>query len=617
MDAGCCRTNARMPPSTLFCSAKASYKKIPGLLQLTDTHLQWTQDGKSAPSVRVPHADAASLFSSKEGAAQVRMKIGLVKDDAGHNFTFTSPAPVALVERENFKRELTAIIGRNRSGQDAGVAKLPKTTPIPVSSAPTPRPQHLSPSRASTSRAASVSSDARTPGTPINDPINDFRLRKKVLLKTPELAALHRDLVISGQITESEFWEGRENLLLAQAAADSQRRGRPGQLVDPRPQTVEGGEVKIVVTPQLVHDIFEEYPVVAKAYDENVPNKHPGQLSEAEFWTRYFQSKLFNSHRASIRSTAAQHVVKDDPIFDKYLEKPDDELEPRRQRDEDIEMFLDLGATNEDHGEAWNEKDVTMQAGKQKGALPLIRKFNEHSERLLKSAMSEGPAAKRSRIESADPADGSMQPWNYYPQIDLEDLHDPQASAGILLDMKDRKKYFEGRAGVVGAAEQAARPAVDLRTALQEAKNDLQGWSTTLGQLKIERKSGDAALLSMTQNVAARLDVKTRKNDIPDDIFRQMRTCQTAANEFLRQFWTSMYPPVADQPFAPTNPAQKAAKAARMAGYLAKTHEKVDAIVRAAQYAGVDRAKVEIAMKPILDAVDKAMASWSTRKPKA
>jgi len=36
---------------------------------------------------------------------------------------------------------------------------------------------------------------------------------------------------------------------------------------------VEGGEVKIVITPQLVHDIFEEYPVVAKAYNDNVPNK--------------------------------------------------------------------------------------------------------------------------------------------------------------------------------------------------------------------------------------------------------------------------------------------------------------------------------------------------------
>src|SRR2546425_8368697 len=48
------------------------------------------------------------------------------------------------------------------------------------------------------------------------------------------------------------------------------------------------------------------------------------QLSEEEFWRRYFQSKLFNAHRASIRSSATQHVVKDDPIFDKYLERDDD-----------------------------------------------------------------------------------------------------------------------------------------------------------------------------------------------------------------------------------------------------------------------------------------------------
>jgi transcription initiation factor TFIIH subunit 1 len=172
-------------------------------------------------------------------------------------------------------------------------------------------------------------------------------------------------------------------LLLAQAAAETQRKGKPGQLVDPRPETVDGGEIKIRITPQLVHDIFDEYPVVAKAYNDNVPNKvcyfisSVGswlnlnvKLSEEEFWKRYFQSKLFNAHRASIRSSATQHVVKDDPIFDKYLEKEDDgtfiyqpiswrdlcplpssEMEPRRQRNESVDVFVDLAATQEDHGE--------------------------------------------------------------------------------------------------------------------------------------------------------------------------------------------------------------------------------------------------------------------------
>ena len=43
-------------------------------------------------------------------------------------------------------------------------------------------------------------------------------------------------------------------------------------MVDPRPQTVDG-EIKIVITPQLKLDIFEEYPVVKKAFDENVDKK--------------------------------------------------------------------------------------------------------------------------------------------------------------------------------------------------------------------------------------------------------------------------------------------------------------------------------------------------------
>lgn len=156
-------------------------------------------------------APIAALFSSKEGAAQVRLKIGLENDSNGHNFTFTSPPPQALTERETFKAQLTTIISNNRAGRESGALPSPQT---PVSAAPPSangaaahRAPAPAPSRPSTSRAESVSS---TRGTPVNDPINDFRIRKKVLVKTPELAALHRELVVSGQITETEFWDGRE-----------------------------------------------------------------------------------------------------------------------------------------------------------------------------------------------------------------------------------------------------------------------------------------------------------------------------------------------------------------------------------------------------------------------
>ncbi|KAH9839475.1 uncharacterized protein C8Q71DRAFT_703931 [Rhodofomes roseus] len=588
-------------PSTL-CTAKASYKKLSGTLELTNTHLQWTQDGKKAPSVRVAHAEAASLFSSKEGAPQVRLKVGLVHDDAGHNFTFTSPQPTALVEREKFKSELTNIISRNRSGV-ATPAKAPGTPVIttPTNAAKAKLPQ--SASKLSHSRAPSV--DSRASGTPVGgggDPRNDYRLRKKVLLGNPELAALHRELVMGGHISENEFWEGREHLILAQAAAEGQKRGKPGQLVDPRPQTVDG-EVKIIITPQLVHDIFEEYPVVAKAYSDNVPNK----LTEAEFWKRYFQSKLFNAHRASIRSSAAQHVVKDDPIFDKYLEKDDDEVEPRRLREEGVDIFIDLGATFVDHEETGNIKDVTMQPGKQRAVLPLIRKFNEHSGRLLHTALGE-PAAKRRRVDDGGDVSHSSQ-------LDLDDLHDNQSSAGILLDMQDRQRYFESRA--LDSASNDASAGVDPAAALQGVKDNLEGWSENLRHLQLENKAGDTALITMTKNVSARLEVKMRKHDIPEGLFRQLTTCQTAANEFLRQFWLSIYPPVAEgQILSTATPAQKAAKAAKMVAYLSRTHEKVDALVSAARQEGIDPARVQVAMKPMLDAVDKALAFWQARSAK-
>jgi transcription initiation factor TFIIH subunit 1 len=73
-----------------------------------------------------------------------------------------------------------------------------------------------------------------------------------------------------------------------------------------------------------------------------------------------------------------------------------------------------------------------------------------------------------------------------------------------------------------------------------------------------------------------------------------MTTAQTAANEFLRQFWLAIYPPAGDPPpGGAQTPAQKAAKAARMASFLERTPEKVDALVRVAQREGIDYTKVE------------------------
>lgn len=81
--------------------------------------------------------------------------------------------------------------------------------------------------------------------------------------------------------------------------------------------------------------------------------------------------------------------------------------------------------------------------------------------------------------------------------------------------------------------------------------------------------------------------------------------CQGAANEYLRLFWTAVAPDAAGN--ARLSTADRSAKAARMAGYLARTPERVELVVADAVAAGIERERVEAALAPTLAAVQAAL----------
>lgn len=205
--------------------------------------------------------------------------------------SFTSAAS-AVSDREHFKREISQIIAKNKaaaaSAANASASSAPSTAP------PTPGPSGIAatingqfnglPSPAEAAAAASkVLAAAAANGTrsdtpvasasngTIMDPTKDWAVRQRLLKKNADLRQLHIDLVRTGQISEEEFWEGREQLLVAEAIQHSQIRGRNAQLVDPKPEQGDNGEVKIKLSQQLIKDIFEQYPIVAKVYNDNVP----------------------------------------------------------------------------------------------------------------------------------------------------------------------------------------------------------------------------------------------------------------------------------------------------------------------------------------------------------
>lgn len=52
---------------------------------------------------------------------------------------------------------------------------------------------------------------------------------------------------------------------------ENQRKGKSSRLIDPKPGISTTGDMKMTITPQLAQDIFEEWPVIRRAFAENVP----------------------------------------------------------------------------------------------------------------------------------------------------------------------------------------------------------------------------------------------------------------------------------------------------------------------------------------------------------
>ncbi|KAG8734543.1 RNA polymerase II transcription factor B subunit 1 [Ceratobasidium sp. 423] len=501
------------------------------------------------------------MFFSKPGSASTSMKVMDGPDSKLNAYTFVFTSSKAVAEGNNFKEMITNILTQNIAQQQAQAAR---------------------------EQAAAADTQAAAPVTitPRADrPLSVNDLRKYVLLKRADLATLHRELVMTGNLTEAEFWAGREHLLSAEESIERQRKGRPTQMLELRGAgTNEKGDIKITITPERAQQIFMEYPVVKRAYDENVPDP----LSPVEFWTRYLSSKLFDRNQASSRSAAAQHTIKDDPIFDKYLQKEDDGDEPLHQRPPASSLLIDLNATNEDHVETGNARDFTMKAGGLRSTLPLIRKFNEHSTNVLDAGLQ---PSKRQRTENMDEL--------YYSQLDIEDLRGPQNDEGIELGLQASSRILDSSSPENGAANGHQSEAVDTRA----LAGTLRAWRNQLSRFAPGKKPVEDAFTSLSQNVTERVNVKSRKNNLPEDLLQAMANLQTATSEFLRQFWSALY----DDKESGKDRIDK------MASYLIGTHTKIAPMMTAARNQGHDPQIVRDAFMPTLEAVNKALAIYKAR----
>lgn len=294
---------------------EASFKKVAGTLSLTATHVAWvpTTSGEMdrqqqalnrvssmSPTTPPPNGFSlplADMLASKAGSARTSLMLKFKEDVPPGGLLFTFTAATKETDRQAVQDLLIPFVAANKAGTAA---------PTPASAGPSKAAGTATTAAApsgATSGAATPAAGS-TPGTPssitrkrkLDDADATARrrsnaLRERVLRKNPTLKLLHRELVIGKQISEDEFWDGREALLKGEELAYEQRPGRPSRLLDDRfdvagnkrdsgkiqggtgvgLKKVETGPIVLNITKELTREIFEEFPVVQDAYAKNVP----------------------------------------------------------------------------------------------------------------------------------------------------------------------------------------------------------------------------------------------------------------------------------------------------------------------------------------------------------
>ena len=253
----------------------------------------------------------------------------------------------------------------------------------------------------------------------------EIKLRGSLLAKNKDLLKLHKDLVFSNVLSEEEFWEDRRGLLKAQEMVLKQKKGVTSALVsdDLKPvtssgsaTTTTGSDVKYVLTPTIIQTIFQQHPILKRAFTElvKISGEEDGKgklLSEREFWIEYFKSKFFNESLNSQQKIGGSIHL--DPFYheetastcpnessDKSIIPPfPGQLDISRSEDDHVSDYIQYEREASANGSAWNS----------------LRQFNKHSLRVLESTRS----SENHHQSSANNL------YNYIEIPDLQEFHPP------------------------------------------------------------------------------------------------------------------------------------------------------------------------------------------------
>ncbi|XP_060743066.1 general transcription factor IIH subunit 1 [Tachysurus vachellii] len=470
----------------LLVVKKVRQRKQDGTLYLMTERIAWGPEGKDRFTVSHPYADIRCQKISPDGKAKIQLQLVL---HTGESTTF------------HFANESTALKDRD-AAKDLLQQLLPKFK-----------------------KKAN----------------KELEEKNRMLQEDPLLFQLYKDLVVSQIISAEEFWANRLKLSSVDLSMSNNNKQEVGIsaafLADIRPQTDGCNGLRYNLTSDIIESVFRTYPTVKQKYAEHVPHN----MTEKEFWTRFFQSHYFhrdriNTGQQDIFSECAKEDEKGlkvmvvqgvkNPMVD--LQSLDDKL-----LDEGYGSLTVPSTSN------------STKTVKENSNSAIIKRFNHHSAMVLAAGLRKVEASTDQTSETSG-TDGNSRDSDCFQQpikkvklqeaIEYEDLENETRPKTIALNLKKSDRYSHGP---VPLQSQHYTTSQDIISSVNCIQEEMSCYKPCLTQVMSSSSASSAITALSPGGVLMQAGPQqTISQLVPSDVQNELKHLYIAAGELLRHFWS-------------------------------------------------------------------------------
>ncbi|XP_067013275.1 general transcription factor IIH subunit 1 [Anabrus simplex] len=386
----------------------------------------------------------------------------------------------------------------------------------------------------------------------------ELQEKNRLLSENPVLLQLYKDLVIPEVISSEEFWKQQgEKYSLKQSS--KQDIGVSGAfLTGIKPQTDGCNGLRYNLTADIIQCIFKTYPAVRKKHLEYVPNK----LSEAQFWTKFFQSHYFHRDRihSESRDLFADCAKLDDDALRKDIKAgiEDPLLDLTKFVDKTLEEGYGFGGDK-----SYSQSDNIVHQS-------MIKRFNQHSIMVLKTCQqnplyydrgSENVMPANSSSSQEFTCNGSTKTLSAQPtakrarineKITIEDLDSDNNSQNSVSNWLHLSQVDRYRHGPLVKTNEDTLSNHNPIAVWDQILEETEYWTVLRSQSK-KRLVTPALAVSVLSELSPGGSLMTTSFQdegliemIPPDIQHETKNIYMSLCELLRHFWACFPPTTAE-----------------------------------------------------------------------